>query len=63
MIQKEELIINGKNFIRTWSDENKMIERDSILYEEAIDPVEYNRLYIETDIDIEIFNETIIDIL
>ena len=27
-----------------------MIERDGALYDEAIDPVECNRIYIETDI-------------
>lgn len=54
MIRTEELTINGKVFIKTWSDEGKMIERDGALYEEAIDPAEFGRTYTETDVDIEL---------
>ena len=38
---------------RTYSDQNMMIERDGVLYSEAIDPAELNRQYIETDEPIE----------
>ena len=38
---------------RTYSDKGMMIERDGVRYEEAIDPVELNRQYIETDEPIE----------
>ena len=38
---------------RTYSDIGMMIERDRVLYSEAIDPAELNRQYIETDVPIE----------
>ena len=34
---------------RTYSDSGLMIERDGVLYSEAIDPAELNRVYTETD--------------
>ena len=34
---------------RTYSDRGMMIERDGEPYEEAIDPAELNRQYVETD--------------
>lgn len=34
---------------RTYSDAGFMIEREGVRYSEAIDPVEMNRQYIETD--------------
>ena len=48
MIKTENITINGKEYIRTWSDDNKMIERDGELYEEAIDPIDSGRTYTET---------------
>ena len=57
MIYTENIIINGKDYIRTWSDKSVMIERDSCLYEEAIDPVNLNRTYIETNQRIEVTEE------
>jgi hypothetical protein len=53
MIISENITINGHEFIRTYSDNNKMIERDNVQYFEAIDPVGFDRVYIETDIDID----------
>ena len=38
---------------RTYSDKGMMIERDGVRYDEAIDPAELNRQYIETDEPIE----------
>ena len=38
---------------RTYSDRGMMIERDGVLYEEAVDPAELGRQYIETDEQIE----------
>ena len=52
MIKKDPMTINGKAYIRTWSDENMMIERDGAMYEEAIDPAELGRVYTETDTEI-----------
>ena len=48
MIKTEILTINGTEYIRTWSDLGMMIERDGVLYEEAIDPVDSGRTYTES---------------
>ena len=53
MIVTESMTINGKSFIRTFSDSGYMVERDGIRYSEAIDPAELNRTYTETDEPIE----------
>ena len=55
MIKNERVIINEKEFIRTYSDRNKMIERDGVMYAEAIDPTDLatERNYTETEEDIE----------
>lgn len=42
--RRDGVVIN-----RTYSDAGMMIERDGILYSEAIDPAELNRRYTETD--------------
>lgn len=52
MLLYETITINDKKYTRTWSDANKMIERDGNLYEEAIDPAHLNRVYTETEQDI-----------
>ena len=54
MIKSEILIIKGKQFVRQYSDIGVKIKRDGVHYEEAIDPVEYERKYQETDILIEV---------
>ena len=36
-----------------WSDTGFMIERDGAMYSEAVDPAEFDRVYIETDIPVE----------
>ena len=46
--RKDGIILN-----RTYSDLNYKIERDGILYDEAIDPKDANRVYHETTILIE----------
>lgn len=53
MIIKENLTINGKEFVRTYSDAGMMVERDGVRYSEAIDPAEFGREYTETDEPIE----------
>lgn len=53
MILRDELKINGRDFIKTYSSKGFMIERDGVQYGEAIDPAEFNREYTETDIPIE----------
>jgi len=54
MIVTERLSINGREFIRTYSDAGMWIERAGVLYEEAIDPDTSGRTYTETDQPIEV---------
>lgn len=44
---------DGVRLVRTYSDAGKMIERDGVVYEEAIDPEETGRVYTETDTAVE----------
>lgn len=53
MIKTENMTINDRAFIRTYSDSGYMVERDGIRYGEAVDPVELNRQYTETDEPVE----------
>lgn len=55
MIITEKVTINGKVFIRTFSDKGMMIHGGSpeADYSEALDPAELGRTYTETDIPIE----------
>lgn len=57
MIRTENMTIGGRDFVKTWSDAGKMIERDGVFYEEAIDPAEFDRIYLETDVDITMSEE------
>lgn len=55
MIKQETLTIGDKQYTRTYSDAGMMIhggmpEGD---YDEAVDPAELGRTYVETDIPIE----------
>lgn len=51
MLITEELVINGDKFVKNYSDRGLFIERDDVMYEEAVDPIEYkdSRIYTETD--------------
>lgn len=51
MLITEELVINGDKFVKNYSDRGLFIERDGVMYEEAVDPLEYkdSRIYTETD--------------
>ena len=55
MIIKENIEIGNKNFIKQYSDKQVMIQKEGTeeKYSEAIDPIEFKREYIETDIPIE----------
>lgn len=55
MIVEEKIQIKGNDYIKRYSDKHCYIERDDIMYEEAIDPYELKdeRIYTETDIPIE----------
>lgn len=48
MIRTEQITVNSKLFVRTYSDTNH-IERDGILYTEAIDPAGLERTYTESE--------------
>ena len=49
MIVTENLTINGRSFVKTYSDSGYMVEREGVRYSEAIDPAELGRTYTETD--------------
>ena len=49
MIVTETIVINEKEFSRTYSSLGFLIERDGVRYAEAIDPISSGREYIETD--------------
>ena len=43
---------DGVRLVRTYSDLDVMISRDGEIYEEAIDPEDSGRVYVETEIPI-----------
>ena len=53
MIKTELIMVDERQLRRTWSDAGFMIERDGAVYSEAVDPVEFDRVYAETDIPVE----------
>ena len=53
MIKTELIMVDGRQLRRTWSDTGFMIERDGVVYSEAVDPAEFDRVYTETDIPVE----------
>ena len=53
MIKTELIMVDERKLRRTWSDAGFMIERDGAMYSEAVDPVEFDRVYTETDISID----------
>ena len=50
MIKTEHLTINGRAFVRTYSDSNRYVVRDGAEYSEAYDPEEFGRVYEEGEI-------------
>lgn len=55
MIKTENIYVNGRTLVRTYSDANLMIRQDSTgnIYSEAVDPLNSGRTYTETDTPIE----------
>lgn len=49
MIITEKITINDKEFKHTYSDRGMKIKRENVLYDEAYDPIEFDRVYEETD--------------
>lgn len=60
MIVTENMNINNRAFVRTYSDSGFLVERDGVRYSEAIDPAELGRTYTETDepVDVVELSET-----
>ena len=50
--------LDGVNLYRTYSNAGFMIERDGVQYDEAIDPENTGRVYTETDIPVEVEDDT-----
>lgn len=46
--------INGVMYAYAYSDSGFIIERDGVRYSEAVDPIDTNRTYVETDKLIEV---------
>lgn len=62
----EHFDVNGRDFIRTYSDAGRYVVRDGEEYSEACDPAEFGRTYTEGDLmpdDEEVTAEEIVDIL
>lgn len=49
MIVREPFDLNGRTFIRTYSNAGRYVVRDGVSYSEACDPAEFGRAYIEGD--------------
>ena len=49
MLIKEVVTINETEFAHTYSDAGFYIERDGVEYSDAIDPIDIEREYVETD--------------
>ena len=54
MIKTETITINGRTFVRAYSDANRMIKQDGTgaIYAEAYDPAGSGRTYTETEEEI-----------
>lgn len=50
MIKTESITIDGKAFIRTYSDSDRYVVRDGESYTEAVDPAYLNRTYTEGEL-------------
>ena len=59
MIKTELIMVDERQLRRTWSDAGYMIERDGVVYSEAVDPAEFDRVYTETDEIVSIGGDTV----
>lgn len=50
MIVTEHFDVNGRDFVRTYSDAGRYVVRDGVAYSEACDPAEFGRQYTEGDL-------------
>ena len=53
MLVTETITKGGKEYLHNYSDAGFYIERDEVLYADAIDPIDSGRTYAETDIPID----------
>jgi hypothetical protein len=51
MIITETITINNTDYIHTYSDLGYQVERDGIIYEDAIDPIDSGRTYTEVIVE------------
>lgn len=63
MIQTETIIIDEREFVRTYSDAGRYVVRDGASYVEAVDPAEYGRTYTEGEPLEDISAEEALDII
>lgn len=56
MIVREIMTIKDKDFLHTYSDSGMLIERDGVMYSDAIDPIDSGRTYTESSMSIEEYN-------
>ena len=65
MIKTEVMVINGKNFTRTYSDEGKRLLQveTGILYDEAVDIEGAPYTYTESDEEIEMTAEEALELI
>lgn len=59
MIKTELIMVDERQLRRTWSDAGFVIERDGAMYSEAVDPAEFDRVYTETDVLIDVMEDDI----
>ena len=50
MIVQEHFEIDGRDFVRTYSNAGRYVVRDGVSYSEACDPAEFGRTYTEGDL-------------
>lgn len=50
MIVQEHFDVEGRDFIRTYSDAGRFVVRDGESYSEACDPAEFGRVYTEGEL-------------
>ena len=59
MIKTELITVDNRQLRRAWSDVGFMIERDGAQHSEAVDLTEFDRVYTETDVLIEVMEDDI----
>lgn len=54
MLVTETVEINGRQYLHNYSDAGYKIQRNGVLYDDALDAVDSGRVYTETDVPIEV---------